>query len=209
MTDDVPPDMPPDMAPETPPDMPPDMPPDTAPDTPPDVPPDMAPDTKDWTWVLERPCPACGFDCSALDRYALPGLIRAAVAPWRDVLRRPDAAVRPDPATWSPLEYACHVRDVCRVFSTRVLLMREQDNPGFDNWDQDRTAVTERYFAQDPARVSAEVVVAGEQAAQAFSGVTGAEWDRRGRRSNGSEFTIDTLGRYFLHDLRHHVRDVD
>ena len=22
----------------------------------------ITPDTKDWTWVLERPCPECGFD---------------------------------------------------------------------------------------------------------------------------------------------------
>ena len=23
-------------------------------------------DTKDWTWVLERPCPDCSFDAAAL-----------------------------------------------------------------------------------------------------------------------------------------------
>jgi hypothetical protein len=22
----------------------------------------IVPDTKDWTWVLRRPCPECGFD---------------------------------------------------------------------------------------------------------------------------------------------------
>ena len=26
----------------------------------------IVPDDKDWTWVLERPCPECGFDASAL-----------------------------------------------------------------------------------------------------------------------------------------------
>ncbi len=29
-----------------------------------------------------------------------------------------------------------------------------------------------------------------------------------GRRSNGSVFTVETLAKYFLHDLEHHVRDV-
>lgn len=24
-------------------------------------------DDKDWTWVLERPCPECGFDTAAID----------------------------------------------------------------------------------------------------------------------------------------------
>ncbi|HEY5013683.1 MAG TPA: DinB family protein, partial [Acidimicrobiia bacterium] len=28
----------------------------------------ITPDTKDWTWVLERPCPECGFDASAFAR---------------------------------------------------------------------------------------------------------------------------------------------
>ena len=34
------------------------------------------------------------------------------------------------------------------------------------------------------------------------------DWDRPGRRSNGSVFTVDTLGRYHLHDLVHHRWDV-
>ena len=34
------------------------------------------------------------------------------------------------------------------------------------------------------------------------------EWQRPGRRSNGSAFTVDTLARYLLHDVVHHVHDV-
>src|SRR4051794_791858 len=26
----------------------------------------VEPDTKDWTWVLDRPCPECGFDPAAV-----------------------------------------------------------------------------------------------------------------------------------------------
>src|SRR5436853_6695544 len=26
----------------------------------------IKPDVKDWTWVLERPCPECGYDASAV-----------------------------------------------------------------------------------------------------------------------------------------------
>lgn len=29
----------------------------------------IVPDTKDWTWVLERACPECGFDASSFARY--------------------------------------------------------------------------------------------------------------------------------------------
>ena len=33
-------------------------------------------------------------------------------------------------------------------------------------------------------------------------------WQRRGLRSDGSEFTVETLGRYHLHDVVHHLYDV-
>ena len=32
----------------------------------------ITPDTKDWTWVLERPCPECGFEAAAHDVSDLP-----------------------------------------------------------------------------------------------------------------------------------------
>ena len=34
------------------------------------------------------------------------------------------------------------------------------------------------------------------------------EWQRPGRRSDGAEFTIDSLARYLLHDVVHHLHDV-
>jgi hypothetical protein len=33
-------------------------------------------------------------------------------------------------------------------------------------------------------------------------------WERSGRRSNGSVFTISSLARYHLHDVVHHLWDV-
>jgi hypothetical protein len=38
--------------------------------------------------------------------------------------------------------------------------------------------------------------------------VQAEELGRLGRRSNGSVFTVETLGKYFLHDLEHHAHDV-
>ena len=78
------------------------------------------PDGKDWTWTLERPCPECGFDAATIEPVAIPALVRDAASRWPDVLARPDATRRPAPATWSPLEYACHVRDVHRLFQQRL-----------------------------------------------------------------------------------------
>lgn len=128
---------------------------------------------------------------------------------WRAVLRRPDAAERPDDSTWSALEYACHVRDVLSLFDQRLNLMLDSDDARFADWDQDRTAVEKDYANADPALVSAELAAEGKQAAESFAAVRESEWDRKGLRSNGSEFTVLTLSRYFLHDLVHHLHDVN
>ncbi|MEP6851859.1 MAG: DinB family protein [bacterium] len=166
------------------------------------------PDTKDWTWVLGAPCPACGFDAAAVAAPQVATLVEDSATRLAGALARPDAARRPAPQVWSALEYGCHVRDVCRMMDRRLRLMLTDDNPEFANWDQDRTAVEDRYWSQDPAVVAAELLVAAADAATTLRGVAGDEWSRPGRRSNGSVFTVDSLARYFAHDVVHHAADV-
>ena len=168
----------------------------------------ITPDTKDWTWVLSEPCPECGFDPGAVDVTALPELIQQNTRGWYGALDGPDAAVRPAPNVWSPLEYACHVRDVHRVFDERVARMLAEDDPSFASWDQDATAVQDGYGGQDPAIVARELVEATGAVADRYAGVTGDQWSRSGRRSDGARFTVATLGRYHLHDVEHHLYDV-
>ncbi|MBG6238624.1 hypothetical protein IWX78_001596 [Mycetocola sp. CAN_C7] len=168
----------------------------------------ITPDTKNWTWVLERECPECGFDASRVDLADIPGHLRANVDAWPAVLRRRDVAERPDDSTWSPLEYSAHVRDVFRIFTERLELMLGDDDPAFENWDQDVTAVADRYAEQDPRVVEADLVAAGRALADAFERVPVEAATRTGRRSDGSKFTVVTLGQYLLHDPVHHLWDV-
>lgn len=170
--------------------------------------PPIAPDAKDWTWVLDQACPECGYDAAGVDRADLAGAVRENAAFWSTALQDPRAARRPGPTTWSPTEYACHVRDVHRVFAGRLEQMLTEDDPVFADWDQDETAVAERYDLQQPAGVVPDLVAAADLAATWYERPAGADWDRPGRRSNGSAFTVDTLGRYHLHDLVHHRWDV-
>lgn len=169
---------------------------------------EIVPDDKDWTWTLERACPDCGFDATAVGEADIARLVTAYTAPWTEVLARPDTATRPDPTTWSPLEYGCHVRDVCDLFADRVQLMLDEDGARFANWDQDATAIENAYAAQSPNAVAAEIPVAAARLSAAYAGLSPSDVGRRGVRSNGSEFTVLTLGRYGLHDLAHHLWDV-
>lgn len=169
----------------------------------------IVPDTKNWTWVLERRCEDCGFDASTFDAAGTGSALRDLGERWQVVLARGDIAVRPRPDVWSPLEYACHTRDVFRIFDTRVGLMISEDGPHFANWDQDATAVEDRYDLQDPAVVADELFTAANALADRFDAVRVDEWDRAGFRSDGSAFTVDSLARYLMHDPFHHLWDVD
>ncbi|RKR76641.1 DinB family protein [Frondihabitans australicus] len=168
----------------------------------------ITPDTKNWTWVLEKPCTECGYDAAKVAFRDVPGLVRENAAQWPARLAEPDARLRPDDDTWSPLEYGAHVRDVFRIFDTRLALMLGEDAPTFANWDQDATAIDDDYASQEPRVVADELVEAAETVAAAFERVDDADLGRTGLRSDGSGFTVDTLARYFVHDPVHHLHDV-
>jgi hypothetical protein len=168
----------------------------------------IVPDAKDWTWVLRRPCPECGLDTSSFARDGIPAMIRANATAWREPLGAPDVVRRPRPDKWSALEYGCHVRDVLKLYDYRLSLMLTEDNPLYPNWDQDETAVADRYDTQDPATVADELAAAAETIAARFDRVSEAQWDRSGRRGDGAVFTVESFARYFVHDPVHHLYDV-
>jgi hypothetical protein len=168
----------------------------------------ITPDTKNWTWVLTRRCPECGLDAGRVTPAEIGTMTRTSTAAWERVLARPDVGDRPSPSVWSPLEYACHVRDVHRIFDQRVALMLAQEDPAFENWDQDETALQERYGEQDPAAVATELSAAARTLADRFDAVADDQWGRTARRSDGARFTVASLGQYAVHDWVHHLHDV-
>ncbi|MGE0879079.1 MAG: DinB family protein [Acidimicrobiia bacterium] len=171
----------------------------------------ITPDTKNWTWVLERACPQCGFDAVAFDVAQTGAAIRdvgGRFASLLDEIDEAEARRRPNDETWSLLEYGCHVRDVLRLGELRLHLMLDRDDPLFANWDQDATAIDERYGEQDPRVVAGEIASAATTFAAAYDAVTAEQWQRAGVRSDGARFTVDSFARYFLHDPIHHLYDV-
>ncbi len=114
----------------------------------------ITPDTKNWTWVLERPCPDCAYNSAVVVPSHIGTTIRDITSQWEVVLTHQHATVRPRPDVWSPAEYGCHIRDVYRLFDTRLDSMLTKDAPTFANWDQDATAIADKYHAQDPLIIS-------------------------------------------------------
>lgn len=166
----------------------------------------IPPEDRDWTFVIWDGCQECGFRPQVPDQTG--ARLRATIPQWTAALAAPDARRRPAPTVWSTVEYACHVRDTCRIFRGRLQLMLTEDDPTFANWDQDATAVQDNYFAQQAPQVVEQLSREAELVADAFDAVEPNQWSRPGRRSNGSVFTIGTFAVYFLHDVEHHVHDV-
>jgi hypothetical protein len=167
------------------------------------------PDTKDWTWVLTRQCDQCGLSAGEIKPEDFGQRAFVTAEEWVQILRSsPAVTARPQPDVWSPLEYGAHVRDVYRIFDARLVQMLTEDDPTFTYWNQDETAINEAYSEQDPEVVADELEAAAQRFVARIQSLTPEQYRRRGRRSDGAEFTVATFLQYFLHDVIHHLWDV-
>ena len=169
-------------------------------------------DGRDWTFVLDETCAECAYDVRDLPEAELATLVRDAGRRWQVLLSEhatdPAARVRPTPTTWSPTEYGEHVRDVLALYAVRTSRMLAEDDPEFADWDPDTTAAQVPYGEVAPALVGTQIVTNAERLAVLYDWVDAEGLARTGRRSDGPTFTVGSLGRYLLHDVHHHVWDV-
>lgn len=174
-----------------------------------------APDHKDWTWVLDEPCGQCGFQASAVEPEQVAALMRANAAGFRSALSRGAMVSQRPPvppgqsARWSALEYGAHVRDVYALAAERITRMLKKKAPTFQNWDQNAAAIDKGYRNEDPDRVSYALAVNAGKTADLLDRVRGDQWQRAGMRSDGAGFTLASFAVYMLHDVTHHLWDVE
>ncbi len=166
------------------------------------------PDTVDWAEVLSRPCAECGFDASALVKSEFPELISRTADGVAARLARPGAAERPAPTTWSPVEYARHLADVCAVMTSRLGAILAADGATFAVWDGDEAALAARYWLTAPDDAAPLLRRRAAEAAAAWEALTDDDWAREGRRGDGFVFTAESLGAYLIHELVLHGADV-
>jgi DinB family protein len=132
----------------------------------------------------------------------VPAGVRAAALAVPEVLRQ----VRPDPATWSVVEYACHVRDVFATFTIRLHRISTEDVPALEPMFADLRAVRFRYNDADLGSVLAELDVHVAGFLDEIAATTG--WDRTATRLPGELRTARWLVRHGLHEARHHTNDI-
>lgn len=168
-------------------------------------------ESKSWAWVNERPCAECGFDASTTDPRDVAGIIHHNMSQWPLLFARAGTLVasRPNPSTWSTLEYACHVRDVYELLAHRCDRVRRENHPAFEDWHPDDRAAAGSYQTQDPGDVIARLLENGASLAARLAAMTDADWQRTGVRADGLEFSAAWLSTYLAHDVVHHVHDVE
>ncbi len=132
----------------------------------------------------------------------VPADVRAAALAVPDAHRR----IRPEPATWSVVEYACHVRDVFASFTIRLHRISTEDVPALEPMFADLRAERFRYNDADLGAVLAELDAHVTGFLDEVAATTG--WDRTATRRPGELRTARWLVRHGLHEARHHTHDI-
>lgn len=166
-------------------------------------------DRTDWAASLAVVCPVCGFSAAGVPNGRITRALRAGVMGWQAVLTHPDVRERPREGVWSPLEYACHVRDLATVVAARVDLVLDTDHPIVEDWDEDIAALDGEYPRQDPTEVAADLDGVTALVTARLDEVHDDQWDRVARTTSGTPVTVRHLALYLVHDLTHHLVDVD
>jgi DinB superfamily len=120
------------------------------------------------------------------------------------------ARTRPEPGTWSPLEYCCHVRDVLLVQRERALSARRTDCPSPDPMGRDERAEHDGYREQDPDRVARQLTESAFMFANVLDRLGPDDWERTLMYNYPqlSERSLRWLAVHTEHEVRHHLADV-
>lgn len=165
-----------------------------------------------------RPLPAEDHRCASCGiGYAdLPVAEAAAlVAGVPDAARIAVAAVpparlrtRPEPDTWSVVEYLCHLRDVGVTSTIRLHRARTEDRPTLEPMLNDLRARRFRYAEADPAAVLDDLGRVTAGLLDEIGRVRPDGWERMVTRLAGEERTARWLVRHAAHEGRHHLADI-
>jgi hypothetical protein len=157
-------------------------------------------------------CAECGFEYRLNEATTAGAAIVGGVLELASLVGddRSDVRSRPEPGTWSPLEYACHVRDVLIVQRERVLMARREDGPSFDPMGRDERVDHDGYSEQDPADVARQLSDAARLFANVLARLDTADWDRTVMYNFPRLFerSLRWVAVHTLHEVRHHLLDV-
>ncbi|MFJ4845637.1 MULTISPECIES: DinB family protein [unclassified Streptomyces] len=157
-------------------------------------------------------CTECNYeyDLALADKVSV--LTHHYVSEYVELLRADPVVLRrrAAPQLWSPLEYACHMRDVLFVQRERLLAARRSDSPVTEPMGRDERVEHDGYIQQEPADVARQLNDAALLFTHGLDQLGPADWERT-LSVPYPETAVRSL-RWFavhtLHELRHHQLDM-
>jgi hypothetical protein len=156
-------------------------------------------------------CEACGFDGAVYTDSALLDALRSLPESWRQQLVAAGAELRtrPEPETWSAIEYAAHSRDITALHAYGVEQALTRDEPTFPAIADDLVDTAAVGYADaDPDEVLQALEVAAERLARLADDAGVDAWTR-GVTVGETRSDVRRLIEHALHDSRHHLDDVE
>lgn len=161
---------------------------------------------------MTEPCAGCNFTYD-LRRAAAAGDDLRALATEAVVLlsnNKIDVRARPRPDVWSPLEYACHLRDVLLVQRERVLAARRTNGAECASMGREERAEHDGYNEQDPADVARQLADAAALFSNVLARFSADDWDRTViyHYPETHERSLRWVAVHTVHELQHHLLDI-
>jgi hypothetical protein len=163
-------------------------------------------------------CAECGFDFESLDADEAPAVVRRAARQIRErlgeLLTEADGVdalrTRPEPETWSALEYAAHLRDVLITQRERLYQTLIDDVPSFTPVHPEQRVVIGDYDDEDPATTATELTIAADMLARLLSELDADQWSRRfsAYLPKLEQRDLRWLARHAAHEAVHHLLDI-
>ncbi len=157
-------------------------------------------------------CDECGFTYGLLPHHELPDAIERGAADFATVLAPNESVVRRrrEPEEWSPLEYACHVRDVLFMQRDRLFVALVEEEPSFKPMYREERVALDGYNTQSSTEVSQQLTMASAMFTSLLRTLTEEQWHRSLIYGfpDPSRRDVTWVGHHTLHELIHHRQDV-
>ncbi|AGP61560.1 hypothetical protein OEM_00240 [Mycobacterium intracellulare subsp. yongonense 05-1390] len=161
---------------------------------------------------MTEPCAGCGFAYDLRRATSAGHDIRALASEAVVLLSNNEIGVRSRscPDVWSPLEYACHVRDVLLVQRERVLAARRANGHDCASMGRDERAEHDGYSEQDPAEVARQLADAAALFSNVLARLSDDDWDRTViyHYPETHERSLRWVAVHTVHELQHHLLDI-
>ena len=161
---------------------------------------------------MTDPCPGCGFTYDLSRAASAADDIRARVGEIVAILRDNsiDVNARPRAEVWSPLEYACHLRDVLLVQRERVLAARRVSGTVCTPMGREERVEHDGYNEQHPDDVARQLADAATLFGNVLARLADDDWDRAVvyNYPETHERSLRWVAVHTAHELQHHLLDV-